>query len=375
VKHGIEVTVITSTTHFKDLNSNKRWTYYEADGIKFWILKGAYSHKLSYPRRMMQFISFMLAVTHKLLRLKCDLVLASSTPITVGLPAYIKKLFSNTPYIFEIRDVWPEVPIRMGIIKNKVIIALLYKFEKQIYKKASHLVALSSGMKKSILGRYLNEKTTVIPNICEINRFRNPSIKGYLKLDIDVSDYNKVILYAGAFGKVNGLAYVVNFASKLINYDSNIIFLLLGQGNEKLELIELCAKKDILNKNIYFLDPVPKDLLPYYYSMCTVGSSFVINNEVLWDNSANKFFDTLAASKPVIVNYEGWQAALIRERNIGYVLPTELSESSILDFVRYINDSNLLKQQGANALKVAEEYFSLEKAVNAYLNIFTKTIL
>ena len=182
-----------------------------------------------------------------------------------------------------------EVPIRMGIIKNKVIIALLYKFEKQIYKKASHLVALSSGMKKSILGRYLNEKTTVIPNISEINRFRNPSIKGYLKLDIDVSDYNKVILYAGAFGKVNGLAYVVNFASKLINYDSDIIFLLLGQGNEKLELIELCAKKDILNKNIYFLDPVPKDLLPYYYSICTVGSSFVINNEVLWDNSANKF--------------------------------------------------------------------------------------
>ena len=131
----------------------------------------------------------------------------------------------------------------MGIIKNKVIIALLYKFEKQIYKKASHLVALSSGMKKSILGRYLNEKTTVIPNICEINRFRNPSIKGYLKLDIDVSDYNKVILYAGAFGKVNGLAYVVNFASKLINYDSNIIFLLLGQGNEKLELLNCVPRK------------------------------------------------------------------------------------------------------------------------------------
>ena len=114
-------------------------------------------------------------------------------------------------------------------------------------------------------------------------------------------------MYAGTFGKVNGINYVIKLAQKLININPEIIFVLVGDGSEKELVIQEASHKKILNKNVYILDSVSKSDLSQLYFECDMGSSFVKNIQELWANSANKYFDTLASGKPILINHEGWQ--------------------------------------------------------------------
>lgn len=366
VKNGIDVTLLTSSASLKGIVFKKRWTYIEREGIKLWVLKSTYNQKMSIPRRILSFFHFMIFTSLKVLKIKGDLLLATSTPLTVSVPAIWNKLLTKTPYIFEVRDVWPEGPIQQGYIKNKLLIKVLRFLEKIIYKKSCYVVALSTGMKRDILSRVQLNNIAVIPNISEIDRFNDISKK--VDINIDLSN-KKIVLYAGTLGPVNDIIYVAKLAKKLIDIEPKIVFLIVGDGKEKEHIIHFCKKNCILNTNIFFLEPINKEQLPYLYHIVTMGSSFVWNYKIKWDNSANKFFDTLAAGRPVLINYQGWQAEVIRKFKCGYVLPYYLNEDDICAFAEYMMNDLKLVQDGINARIAAEEY-SLDSAVNKYLKIF-----
>ena len=369
VKKGMEVVVITTNSFIKGVDTSRRWTYYEREGVKFWILNSKYDHMMSIPRRILSFFYFMFFASLKCVQLSADVVLATSTPLTIAIPAIIKKWVSKTPFVFEVRDVWPEGPIQQGYVKNKFAIWFLRKTEKFIYKRAAYLVPLSVGMKRDILTRFSSDKIEVIPNISEISRFE--SIKEY-DLDFDFSG-KIVILYAGTLGPVNDIMYVAKLAKETISIAPEICFLIIGSGKQKVDIVNFCKENDILNKNIFFLDPIPKDALPYVYSKITMGSSFVWDYKIKWDNSANKFFDTLAAGRPILINYQGWQADVIRDNQCGFVLPYHLSSEDINRFVDYLRDEETLALQGQNAKKKAADY-SLPVAVSKYLGVFERVV-
>lgn len=373
VNQGIDVTMVTTSANMKALDNpdKKRWVYIEKEGIKFWILNSDYDQKMSIPRRLIAFFEFLWFGTFKVLQLKGNIVLATSTPFTVAVPALIKKRLHKTPYIFEVRDVWPEGPIQLGYIKNKILIWLLHKYEKLIYKNAIKIVALSTGMRADIISRYKDiQNIEVIPNISEVNRFSDLNHK--VDLNFDIQD-KKVVLYAGTMGPVNNIIYVAKFAELLKEINrTDIVFLIVGDGNEKEKIQEYCINKELLNVNVFFIDKIPKNSLPHLYSVCAMGSSFVLDNKIKWDNSANKFFDTLAAGRPVLINHRGWQAELIETENLGYVLPAHPNIEDAQRFANYISDDTLLQQQRKNAKRVAKEQFSLEVASQKYLNILTQ---
>jgi glycosyltransferase involved in cell wall biosynthesis len=128
---------------------------------------------------------------------------------------------------------------------------------------------------------------------------------------------------------------------------------------------------NILDVNIYFIDKIPKNALPYLYNISSMGSSFVLDKRIKWDNSANKFFDTLAAGKPILINHRGWQADLIEQENCGYVLPAHPTINDVKLFVSYMQKNELLLKQGENAKKIAKECFSLDVAVSKYLKVLS----
>lgn len=366
VKNGIDVTMVTSSSALPDVKLEKRWTYMERDGVRFWILKCDYSHNMSIFRRIMSFFVFVIYTSFKVCKIEADLLLATSTPLTIAIPAIIKKKITKTPFIFEVRDVWPEGPIQQGFVKNKFLIKYLRKLEVYIYNQAEYVVPLSIGMKNDILTRSNIKNIKVIPNISELDRFSNMTKK--CDLPIDLSD-KKMILYAGTLGPVNDILYVAKLAERLINIDNSIVFFVIGDGKQKRMIIDYCDKANILNKNIFFIDEISKDTLPYIYSLATMGSSFVWDYKIKWDNSANKVFDTLAAGKPLLINYQGWQADLINMNHCGFVLPYNILDRDILRFVRYVNDSEVIKNEGRNARRKAID-FSLPIAVNKYMEIF-----
>lgn len=365
VKQGIEVTVITSDESGK---AKEKWTLIERDGLKVYRLDCPYDNKMGFVERIFAFCKFFLHASVKQFSIDYDVMLASSTPLTNGIPALVARRFRRKPYVFEVRDVWPGVPIAMGYFKNKMIQKLLYAFEYRIYKNASVIVPLSIGMDDNIKQRYPNKKSVVIPNISELSRFSNH--KKTVNIEFPVG--KKVVLYAGTFGNVNGLSYVNKLAKYTLSLDPNLWFYLIGKGKEKEDNMKEAEELGVLNKNVFFFDPVKKDDLPYLYNNCTVGSSFVIDIPALWDNSANKFFDTLAAKKPIIINHNGWQADTIHKNNIGYVLPPVITEEAAKGFVAYMNDKKLIEEQGENGLKLAKEEYSLDVAVRKYTSIFRR---
>ena len=367
VKKGLQVTVISGIT--TSSTEKKKWNVLEREGIKFYFLNCPYDNKMSFLRRMASFFYFMWNATIKALQINCDCVLATSTPLTVAVPALARKWFRKTPFVFEVRDVWPEVPVRMGIIKNMIATKLLYRFEKLVYKNANAIVPLSIGMDKNIKSRYPNNKSIVIPNISEISRFSN--VTETVPISVPIQN-KKIVLYAGTISIVNGIKYVVDLACETLNVDPNIVYFIFGKGRNKEDVQKYAKEKGVWNVNFFIFNPVKKNDLPYLYSIATVGSSFVIDNPVLWDNSANKFFDTLAASKPILINYKGWQAEVIKNKNVGYVLPANVTVDVAKEFVEYISNAKLLEVQRTNALNIAKEEYSLEVAVEKYMRIFSK---
>ena len=367
VRYGYDVIVLTSD---ESGNAQQKWTLIERDGLKVYRLDCPYDNKMGFVKRIFAFCKFFIQASVKQFTLDYDFILASSTPLTNGIPALLAKRLRKKPYIFEVRDVWPGVPIAMGYFKNILAQKILYTLEKRIYKKASSIVPLSVGMDYNIRQRYPNDKSVVIPNISEIKRFSNPQ----KTVNIEFPYGKKILLYAGTFGNVNGLRYVNQLAKETLYLDPDLWYYLIGYGKEKEEIRREAEKLGLLNKNVFIFDPVRKADLPYLYNNCTVGSSFVIDIPALWDNSANKFFDTLAAQKPIVINHKGWQADVISENNIGYVLPSIIAHETAKDFVAYMNNHELLKQQGKNGYQLAKREYSLDKAVKRYLSIFEKVI-
>src|SRR5690606_14355825 len=369
LKLGYDINMITTTSENKTKNS-KRWVVEEVDGIIVHYLYLPYENSFSFLKRTMIFLQFMYFSSIKLLQLKGDIVLATSTPLTIGIPAILKKIIHKTPYIFEVRDVWPEAVVAIGAIKNQIVLSALKKLEYFIYRNAKFIVPLSIDMKSSILNRYpeFNSKILeVIENIAEVNRFTPIYHENDLKLLSleNLIGFNPLvsILYAGTFGKVNHIEYVIDLAKKVLTQDGNIVFLLLGSGSEKEQLIKYAMDLGVLNKNLFFLSPVNKDELPILYSQITIGSSFVAPIKELWANSANKFFDTLASGHPILINHLGWQSKKISENGIGYVLPPDINEVDVKGFVNYLKNEDELKLSGIRAREIAEKNYSLAVAV------------
>ena len=167
IKNGYDVTMLTTSNTIKN-NVEK----IIIDGINVIYLKVDYSQEMSIFKRLFSFTIFMLKSTYyAFLEKNIDLVFATSTPLSVGFPALVIKKIKKIPYVFEVRDLWPEVPIQMGAIKNKLIKKFLIWFEKLIYNNAKHVVALSPGMAKGVLKYESALKVSIIPNMSKIDLF------------------------------------------------------------------------------------------------------------------------------------------------------------------------------------------------------------
>lgn len=377
-KAGHKVQVITTSSFLKQYTFTDTWTVMEVDGIELHVLNLEYSNKMSFATRALTFVKFVAKSTMRVLKLKGDVVLATSTPITIAVPAMIKRSLHQVPFIFEVRDVWPEVPVAMGIINNKLLVGLLNRFEKRIYKKAAHIVPLSDDMKRSIEERTAVpvKKMSVIPNISEVVRFgKYDSGKSILSGLLGFTP-EKSVLYAGTLGMVNGLRYLVDLSLYMLHLDDSVKFIVFGDGMEKAELMQYAEEKGVLGINLFFFDPVPKSQLSQLYYECTIASSFVIPVPELWANSANKFFDCLAAGRPILINHRGWQANVIEQENVGFVMHYDKADMPVeaRRFAEYINDKPLLQQQQAKARLLAQQRYSLDIAAGAYLKILDHVV-
>jgi glycosyltransferase involved in cell wall biosynthesis len=371
IENGYEVHIITGSGYINsDYISKSGWNEIRKDGLVVHALSLDVNNKMSFFKRILGFIKFLIKSTLKILSLKGDVVIATSTPLTIAVPAIIKRFIYRTPFIFEVRDVWPDVPIAMGIIKNPLLIFAAKLLEKFAYSNAAHIVALSTDMSQLIKDKGIQaNRLSTITNISHISRFQN----NYQKLPSSFPN-KKIVLYTGTFGFVNELSYMVNLAAEVKKHTSEIVFVALGDGIDKANVQKRAEEKNVLNENFFFLPPVSKKELPAILNQATVSCSWVGDIPALWANSANKFFDALAAGKPIVINHGGWQNEAILNHNAGFVLPADLTDDTITAFTEYILSDALIAESSKNAFLLGKEKYSLEVLGKDYVTILNKVI-
>jgi len=376
VKAGHNVVMLTTVAQLckQDLQNAKGRFIKQAiiDGIDVRAINLPYNQKMGFIKRGLSFIGFVLIASVYVLFVKRpDVIYATSTPLTVGIPALAARWFKRIPFVFEVRDQWPEIPIELGIIKNKVLIKILLWLEKTIYKNSSVIVALSPGQAEGIKKVYNKSKIIeVIPNSCDLELFR-PDIDGsHIRAKYN---WNRklVFLHAGAMGKVNGLQFVIDAAEKLRG-NPEIMFVLIGQGNQK-PVLENRAKNLGLT-NVQILGSVHKYQLPQIFAAADIGLVIIGNYPIVEHNSANKFFDSLSAGKPVLLNYSGWQRKILEENGAGFACDL-CNLDEFVEKVLYINSHrDQLNEMGQNARRVAIEKFDRDNLAMQALDVISSVI-
>ncbi len=366
VRAGIDVTVITSPAQLSEeelaetVRVNKTIRRLTIDGIEVLIVEAAYHQTMSYSARIKSFLKFSISATRTLLKMKdVDLIYATSTPLTIALPAIAKYKLNKVPFIFEVRDLWPLVPIALGIIKNPIMKKMLFGFERYVYKNAKGIVALSPDMKRYIDKiTNLSNKTIVSPNCADVDLFVPLSDDERNEVRKRLGWENKfVVVHSGAIGKVNGLYRVIEQAEILqAEFGDKIIFVLIGEGKEKQRLVELVKCKGV--NNVIFMNPVAKRELAKLLGGADVGLVSIDKVTELQYNSANKFFDYLAAGLPVVLNYGGWQKEILHRHNAGFGVDNFDEEKFIENVITLYNDGQLRKMMGCNARKLAEREYN-----------------
>jgi len=368
VKAGHKVTLITGHYDIGGLEATGAlYQKQKIEGINVIVVGTKYSNKQSYLRRAASFLSFCFLSIYAGLRAKSvDVIYASSTPLTVGIGAMVIKWVKRVPFVFEVRDQWPEVPIELGIITNGFLIKILLWLEKTIYRNCSSLIALSPGQADGIRVVLTEEKPiTVIPNGCDTDVFR-PDIDGSAIRQKKGWKGKLVLLHTGAMGKVNGLGFVIDAAERLKDH-SDIIFVLIGDGNQKPSLESKVEKLGLANVEI--LSPVPKLQLPEIVTAADAALVIIANYQIIEANSSNKFFDGLSAGVPVLLNYSGWQRNILEENEAGFGC-TLCNLDEFVEKVLYLNShSRQVKQMGQNARRVAVEKFNRDELAKQALEL------
>lgn len=304
----------------------------QVEGINVIEFDLSYSNYDNFFKRAAKFLRFSFWAIKETYKNDYDLLFATSTPLTIALPGIVMKflrLKSKQPFIFEVRDLWPELPAAMGVIKNKFVLAALALLEKLSYRAADVGIGLSPGICKGMTRHHYLSKDSIrmIPNGCDNILFQQDALPTHNEKLNTLLASTKTVIYTGAHGIANGLPIVIEVAKALEERGhSDLQFIFIGDGKVKPSIMSLVEKYKL--ENCHFFDPLPKLELVYVLQHATVGLMTLQNVEAFYyGTSPNKFSDYIASGLPVINNYPGWLADLIQEYGCGLVCTPNNVES------------------------------------------------
>ena len=373
VAKGHEVHMITTD---REISANMGdWEEEIIDGITIHWLGVPYDNKMSFFERVKAFFIFAFKAGSKAIFLDGDIIFATSTPLTIAIPAIQAKKKLKIPMIFEVRDLWPEVPIAIGILRNPIFKYLAKQLELYAYRNAEQVVALSQGMGDGVAKTgYPNKNIHIIPNSSDISFFQlNKKLKIGLQNKYKWNVGDKIIIYTGTLGEINGVEYLVDIANEFIEINNKVKFLIVGDGIEEQAIRNKAKIYNCLDNNLFLINQLPKNKMPGLYNLSTIATSLFIPLKEMEANSANKFFDTLAAGKPIVINYGGWQKDLIEKHNIGLVLARDPKVAANELNELLLNDE-LLNTKGKNALALAKSEFSRDKLAQELIHILESLV-
>ncbi len=305
---------------------------------------------------------------------KFDVVIVTSPPLFVGVSGYLVSRLRRMPFVFEVRDLWPESAIDTGVLTNKLVIKLAYWVEAFIYKRAKLINVLTPAFYTS-----LKEKKGIAENkLIQISNAADFSLSEKLLREFDRDVFRKmhalegkfVITYVGAHGVANCLEQILDAAEVLT--DTNVLFLLIGQGMEKDRLMKMAEDRKITN--VRFLDSVPKADVFRYILASEMGASVLKRVDTFKTVYSNKTFDYMSCKRPILMAIDGVSRELVEAAGAGsYVEPENTAEYNRVIRL-YLNDPERVRREGESGYRFAKENFDREVLAMKYLEHLSRVV-
>lgn len=347
ISRGHEVTMLTSDT------SGGERRRVDIDGIDVIKLPCRYDNRSGALGRIRSYWKFVKEAKREMKKLpKYDLMFATSTPLTVGYIAKYGLECLHLPYIFEVRDLWPEFPIQMGAIKSKLAIKYLRQFERSIYDHACGIVTLSPGMEEGV-----RKTGTTCPHITMVPNMSKPDIFYPRKYNEELAhrfglreDAFKVI-YFGSLGRANDIPYVLDAANLLYREQENVQFVFLGTGIGATYIAQYNEGRK--NSNVIYLGTHNTYETSEVANCCQVSLTTFLDLPVLYTNSPNKLFDSLSAGLPIIVNSNGWTRKMVEDYQCGFYVDPKAPEDLVNRIKQLKSDTTLRNTFSKNARELS----------------------
>lgn len=340
-----------------------------SDGINVIELDLAYSNADGFVKRARTFLQFAWRSVGLAFTEQYDVLFATTTPLTAGIPGILARWLRGKPFVFEVRDLWPELPRAMGVIRNPVVLWAMSVLEWLSYRSAHLLVGLSPGIVDGIANRGVpRSRIAAIPNGCDLDIF-DGDVQPWRPVQVKSTDLMAV--FAGTHGMANGLDAVLDAAAVLKKRGrDDIKLVLIGQGKLKAELQARAAREGL--DNVVFHDPVNKTRLAGLMAATDLGLQVLANVPAFYyGTSPNKFFDYIAAGLPVLNNYPGWLAEMIEQHQCGFAVPPEDPAAFAEALEKAASDRAALQAMGKNSRKLAQDQFSRKQLADKWVNWVT----
>ena len=378
-EEGHDVTVLAGMVHYSTGKKRDKYkgklTYRDQYSGRIEVIRCNVSelYNVNFLGRLWAYFSFVFSsIFAGLFKAKAqyDVILVTSPPLFVGITAYILSIFKRIPFVFEVRDLWPESAVDTGVLKNKVIIKFAYWFESFIYRKAKLVNVLTPAFQERLIEKGVpKEKIILIPNAADFSLSDK-----LLNSDFDRKQFRKkiginnetVITYVGAHGVANHLIQVIETAEILKKQSkSNILFMLIGGGMQKDMLIEEVKKRELTN--IKFVDSVPKEEVFKYILASDFGTSVLKKVDTFKTIYSNKTFDYMACKKPVLMVIDGVSRKLVEDANCGIYIEPENPKDFANKIVEYESKKDKMVSQGKSGYKFAKEHFDRDVLAKNYV--------
>ena len=324
------------------------------EGVRVVVVNVPYANQMSYLGRVTSFLLFAaLSVVACLRQGRVDVVLATSTPLTVGIPALAMRWLRRVPYVFEVRDIWPEFAVSLGALTSPLLIRIAQWAERLFYRHAARVQTISEGMRRLLAGRGLPpEKLTLIPTGVDLSLYRNLEPDDSLRRQAGWAG-RLVAVYAGAHSDANGLEYLIQ-AAEILKGDDRIGLLLIGEGRRKADLMVEVARRGLTN--LAFRPRMPKERLIRVLADAEVGLVILKPLPEFAIAMPNKLFDYLAAGLAVAVNFEGDASEALRQAGAGLACDPH-DPSALADALRrWADDRDALVRARRAARELAGGY-------------------
>ena len=376
IERGHNVTVLAGSVHYMGQRSYSAPDKYfvkkiNKDGVTVISCFVSKSYNSGFFGRLWAYLSFIFSSIYGGIfytKERYDLILVTSPPLFVGITAIFLSWYKRIPFLFEVRDLWPESAIETGVLKNKLMIRIAFWFEQCVYRKAKMINVLTPAFRDILINKknIPGEKIIYIPNASDF------SLADQVSDHFDTSAFRKqnglegkfLITYVGAHGVANHLIQVIDAAVLL--QDTNSHFLLIGDGEQKDALVIEAKKRNL--SNIHFVDSIQKKEVFKYILASDMGISVLKKTEIFKTIYSNKTFDYFSCKKPVLMVIDGISRQLIEEADAGIFAEPENARDFAIKVKYCMNHPNLLSRQGNNGYRYAKIHFNRDILAGKYLN-------